>query len=154
MERASGHHSRRFSPLSRQALRAAALAAVAVAAAAAVAATAPQSHFSGHAAKTAEKEFSPYRATEDVSIGKFYLRKGRYDAAISRFQGAVQHDPRWATPHRYLGEAYEKKGDPRHAIAEYREYLKIRPSAKDAKKIEKRIADLSREIQVRDESGR
>ncbi len=123
--------------------------ALAFAAAVAVPAAASQKKSFGPAAKPQAPEFSPYRATEDVSVGKFYMRKGRYDAAISRFRGAAEHDPRWATPHLYLGEAYEKKGDPGHAIAEYREYLKIRPSAKDGKEIRKRIAQLSRQIQER-----
>jgi regulator of sirC expression with transglutaminase-like and TPR domain len=55
-------------------------------------------------------------------------------------------------PHLYLGAAYEKRGNPRQAVAEYETYLKITPYAKDAKKITKRIDKLTDEIKR--ESGR
>jgi tetratricopeptide (TPR) repeat protein len=83
-------------------------------------------------------------AQKDVQVGQFYMRIGKYDASISRFQGAAAHDPRWAVPHELLAEAFEKKDDLKHAIAEYREYLKIAPHAKDARKIKRRIEKLTR----------
>lgn len=85
------------------------------------------------------------RAEKDVQVGTFYLKSGRYYAAISRFKGAITHDPSWAVPHELLGEAYEKNRDPQRAIAEYREYLKMAPHAKDARKIERRVQKLTRE---------
>ncbi len=93
-----------------------------------------------------------YLASTDVEVGKFYLNKHKYDAAISRFDSAVKHDPGWADPYELLGEAYEKKEDPRRAIAGYRKYLDIKPYAKDAKKIEKRVEKLTREAKAQEAS--
>jgi Tfp pilus assembly protein PilF len=84
-------------------------------------------------------------AEKDAQVGRYYFRIGKYDAAISRFQGAIAHDPRWAEPHELLADAYEKKNDPQSAISQYREYLKIAPHAKDARKIEERMEKLARE---------
>ncbi|HEV2387118.1 MAG TPA: tetratricopeptide repeat protein [Candidatus Acidoferrales bacterium] len=90
--------------------------------------------------------YSPYQAEKEVEVGKFYLKKGKYDAAIIRFQNARKYKPDWALPHLYLGEAYDKQGDPKRAVVEYREYLKITPYAKDAGKISKRIDKLAEGI--------
>lgn len=84
-------------------------------------------------------------AKKDVQVGRFYLKIGKYDASISRFQSAVGHDPHWAPPHKFLGEAFQKKNDPKRAITEYREYLKLAPHARDAKKIERRLKELVRD---------
>ena len=172
MEAASRHHSKRISPAARRApLWAFAFAALAlsVPAAAALASpaampqspAAPQKKSSGQATKPtthakstkpaepaepAKSEYSPYLASQDVDVGKFYKNKGKYDAAISRFDSAVKHDPGWAVPYELLGEAYEKKDDPKRAIAEYRKYLEIKPYAKDAKKIEDRIEKLTQQV--------
>jgi tetratricopeptide (TPR) repeat protein len=93
-------------------------------------------------------------ASNDVEVGKFYLNKHKYDAAISRFDSAVKHDPGWADPYQLLGEAYEKKDDPKKAIADYRKYLDIKPYAKDAKKIEERIEKLTREAKEQEDGSR
>jgi tetratricopeptide (TPR) repeat protein len=141
MLRAFGHHNKRVCAASR--LRAVMLLAGLALAAVAASAQAP----SGAPRKTASQPpYNPYQATKEVEVGKFYLTKGKYDAAIVRFQNAVNDNPGWAVPHLYLGEAYEKRGNPKRAVAEYQTYLKITPYAKDAKKISKRIDKLSEEI--------
>ena len=91
-------------------------------------------------------------ASNDVEVGKFYLNKHKYDAAISRFESAVKHDPGWADPYELLGEAYEKKDDPKRALADYRKYLEIKPYAKDSKKIENRVEKLTREVKEQEAS--
>jgi tetratricopeptide (TPR) repeat protein len=158
MEAASRHHSKRVSPPARRApLWAAALAALALA----VPAGAAQQKKSPDQAASASKPAKPpasvntaspgydrYLASNDVNVGKFYKNKHKYDAAISRFDSAVKHDPGWAIPYELLGETYEKKDDPQRAIAEYRKYLKIKPYAKDAKQIEDRIEKLTRQIKA------
>ena len=148
MKYALRHHNKRVSSPARNAAWTIALAALFLAAFAAAAPLHPASRQEKPKPSTpsTRSEHSPYLATQDVDVGKFYRDKGKYDAAISRFKGAVRHDPEWALPHKLLGEAYEKKDDPKHAVAEYREYLKITPYAKDAKKIEKRIRQLTRKI--------
>jgi len=176
MEAASRHHSKRVSsPARRAPLWAAAFAALALSVPAAAAPAspatmpqspnAPQKKSSGQAAKPskppesaepakpAKPGYSPYLASQDVDVGKFYKNKGKYDAAISRFDSAVKHDPGWAVPYELLGETYEKKDDPKRAIAEYRKYLEIKPYAKDAKKIEDRIEKLTQQLKAQQPEG-
>ncbi len=88
--------------------------------------------------------WDPYHAHKNVEVGRFYLKKGRYDAAISRFQEALRYQPDNPEAFLYLGEAYEKKGDPARAVRNYREYLRLLPEAKNARKIRERIEKLSR----------
>lgn len=103
--------------------------------------------------KSNQPVLSRYDAERDVEVGTFYFKKGKYDAAISRYLSAIHHDPHWAEPHRLLGEAYDKKNDPKRAIAEYRIFLKITPYAKQAKKVERRVEELSAELK-KQERGR
>ncbi len=91
-----------------------------------------------------EGTFDPYRAEKNVEIGRYYLKKGNYDAAIERFEEATRYKPRFAIPQRLLGEAYEKKGDKAQALQAYQKYLEILPHAADADKVRKRIARLAR----------
>jgi len=87
-------------------------------------------------------EFNPLKAEKNLEVGRYYLRSGNYDAAIDRLKDALKYKSNFAAPHRYLGEAYEKKGRLEDAIRHYKRYLEILPSAEDAKKIQKRIAQL------------
>lgn len=93
-----------------------------------------------------EETFNPYRAEKNVEIGRYYLKKGNYDAAIERFEEAARYKPRFAVPQRLLGEAYEKKGDKAQAVQAYQKYLEILPHASDADKIQKHILRLKREL--------
>lgn len=84
------------------------------------------------------------KAAQDVDVGTFYMHKGDYGAAISRFEEAVQLNSRDAKARLLLAQSYEKQGDRTHAIKTYRDYLTEFPHASDQKKIQKKIAELSR----------
>jgi regulator of sirC expression with transglutaminase-like and TPR domain len=71
------------------------------------------------------------------------------DAAIDRFQDATTAKPGYAMPFRYLGEAQEKKGLRKQAIASYSRYLDLYPHAEDAGKIRKKIDKLRSEVERR-----
>ena len=86
--------------------------------------------------------FDPLHAGRSLEVGKFYLNKGSYDAAIDRFIEASNYQPSLAAPWRFLGEAYEKKHEYAKAIESYNKYLEILPRAPDAAKIKKNISDL------------
>jgi|SRR5579863_9479499 len=86
--------------------------------------------------------FDPLHAGRSLEIGKFYLNKGAYDAAIDRFIEASNYQPSVATPWRFLGEAYEKKREYGKAVEAYNKYLELLPHAPDAAKIKKSISDL------------
>ena len=86
--------------------------------------------------------FDPLHADRSLNIGKFYLNKGSYDAAIDRFVEASNYQPTLAAPWKFLGDAYEKKHEYAKAIESYNKYLQILPHAAEAAKIKKQISDL------------
>ena len=73
--------------------------------------------------------WDPLRAEKDIEVGKHYMSNHDFDAAIDRFQDAVQAKPGFALPFFYLGEAQEKKGQKRLAVKSYRKYLDLDPHA-------------------------
>jgi len=86
------------------------------------------------------------RADKDLEVGKYYMRKGDVDAAIDRFQDATEAKPGYAIPFRFLGEAYEKKGQKKPAVKAYQRYIDLYPHAEDGDKIRKKIEKLHQEI--------
>jgi tetratricopeptide (TPR) repeat protein len=93
-----------------------------------------------------QPKWDPMRADKDVEVGKYYLRKGDLDAALDRFQDAIEAKPGYAIPFRYLGEIYEKQGKKKPAVKAYQRYVDLYPSAEDAEKIRKKIEKLHEEI--------
>lgn len=94
-----------------------------------------------------EPVFEPFKAEKSVEIGMFYLKKKNYDAAIERFLDALRYKPGFARPHLLLGQAYEKKGQLDDAIMHYTAYLEVLPNADDAKKVRKKIEDLTKKVE-------
>jgi tetratricopeptide (TPR) repeat protein len=92
-------------------------------------------------------QWDPYKAEKALEVGRFYLKKKNYDAAIERFLECISYRPEYAVPHRLLGEAYEKKNVKEEAVKYYEKYLAILPQARDAEKIRKRIAELKKSVQ-------
>lgn len=90
--------------------------------------------------------FDPLHADRSLNIGKFYLNKGAYDAAIDRFVEASNYQPTLAAPWKLLGDAYEKKHEYAKAVESYNKYLQILPHAPDAAKIKKQISDLEEKV--------
>jgi len=93
-----------------------------------------------------QPKWDPLRAEKDLEVGQYYMKKGDIDAAIDRFQDAAEAKPGYAVPFRYLGEAYEKKGQRKPAVKAYQRYLDLYPHAEDGDKIRKRIEKLHQEI--------
>jgi tetratricopeptide (TPR) repeat protein len=91
--------------------------------------------------------WDPLRAEKDLEVGQYYMRKGDVDAAIDRFQDATTAKPGYAIPFRYLGEAQEKRGLRKQAIASYSRYLDLYPHAEDGDKIRKKIDKLRGEAE-------
>ncbi len=97
--------------------------------------------------------YDPYQAEKELEVGRFYLRRKHYDAAIARFRTALRYKPQWALPHRWLGEALEKKGDLEAARREYRTYLNLFPAAPDARRIQRKIMELERRLPHKPSGG-
>ena len=93
-----------------------------------------------------QPKWDPLRAEKDLDVGKYYMKKGDYDAAIDRFQDATEAKPGYAIPFRFLGECYEKKGKKKPAVKAYQRYLDLYPHAEDGDKIRKKIEKLNQEI--------
>jgi tetratricopeptide (TPR) repeat protein len=94
-----------------------------------------------------QPSYDPLRAEKDIEVGQYYMRKGDVDAAIDRFQDATTAKPGYAVPFRYLGEAQEKRGLKKQAIASYSRYLDLYPHAEDGAKIRKKIDKLRSEVE-------
>ena len=90
--------------------------------------------------------WDPLRAEKDIEVGEHYMHKGDYDAAIDRFQDAIEAKPGYAIPFRYLGEAQEKKGLKKQAIKSYQRYLDLYPRAEDGARIKKKLEKLYKEV--------
>jgi tetratricopeptide (TPR) repeat protein len=89
------------------------------------------------------QKYDPLPAEKDLDVGAFYMHKGDYDAAIARFEDAIQLKADYAKPRLLLAQVYEKKGDKRNAAKYYKEYLAVYPHAPDAKKVQERIEKLT-----------
>jgi tetratricopeptide (TPR) repeat protein len=93
-----------------------------------------------------QPKWDPLRADKDVDVGKYYMKKGDYDAAIDRFLDATEAKPGYAIPFRFLGECYEKQGKKKPAVKAYQRYLDLFPHAEDGDKIRKKVEKLHQEI--------
>ena len=100
------------------------------------------------ATKNAEDQpkWDPLRAEKDLEVGQYYMRIGKIDAAMDRFQDAIEAKPGYAVPFLHLGEAQEKKGMKRDAVKSYKRYLELYPHAEDKEKILKKIEKLQAEV--------
>lgn len=82
------------------------------------------------------------RATEDLSVARFYLDSGNLPAAYSRSQDAVKLLPDDPEAHFTLAEAAAKLNKRDEAIAQYQQCLKLDPIDKQAKAAKKALARL------------
>jgi tetratricopeptide (TPR) repeat protein len=95
------------------------------------------------------KPYEPPAASKSVEIGNFYLRRKRYNAALSRFQEAAATDSHYAPAYLGLGKVYEKIGLKQKALDAYHKYLDGLPSEKqadEAKDVHKAINRLQHDL--------
>ena len=95
------------------------------------------------------ERYDPYAAEKNIEVGKFYLKKKNYDAAIERFKQAIADRPGYALPHRLLGEAYEKKREYASAAEQYEKFLAIVPNSPEAADVRKRLDSVRKKIPKR-----
>jgi tetratricopeptide (TPR) repeat protein len=96
----------------------------------------------GSVAKPQEFSFNPVKSKRDVAVGDFYLKKGDFKAAISRYKEATQWNEGNAEAWLRVGEAEEKRGAPKAAKAAYEKYLALAPDAKNVPEVKKRLERL------------
>jgi len=88
-------------------------------------------------------------AWKSVEVGNFYLRRKKYRAALSRFQEAAKTDPYNPQACLGMGRVYERLGLKQKALENYRKYLDLLPSAKEAeesKEVQKAVARLEEQL--------
>lgn len=98
------------------------------------------------------KALVPPPAWKSVEIANFYLKRKKYNAALSRFQEALKTDPYYPPAYLGLGRVYERIGLKQKALEAYRNYLDILPSAKDAqeaKEVHEAITRIERGLKTR-----
>jgi tetratricopeptide (TPR) repeat protein len=103
------------------------------------------------------KPYVPPAAWKSVEVGNFYLRRKRYRAALSRFQEAAKTDPYYAPSYLGMGNVYDRLGLKQKALENYRKYLDLLPSSKEAEEardIQKAINRLERQLRSRHSSTR
>ncbi len=93
-------------------------------------------------AKERTYEFNPIQAENELKIGRFYMRRGRWKAAAGRFEEATKWNPQLADAYLLLGEAREKLKEWPAARAAYEKFLELAPSSKDAAAVRRRLARL------------
>lgn len=67
--------------------------------------------------------------------------KQAYEAAIAKFNQALEHEQTYGDAHRNLGIVFAKLNKQNQAVKHYRLYLKLKPKAKDKKEVLKIIND-------------
>jgi len=95
------------------------------------------------------KPYTPPSASKSVTVGDYYLKKKKYNAALSRYQEAVETDPYNPTGYLGLGRVYEKIGLKQKALASYQKYLDELPSekqAEEAREVHRAIDRLERSL--------
>ncbi len=83
------------------------------------------------------------QARAAYSIGNQHLFAGEGREAVTAYRKALSIYPSYAAGYRGLGLAFAQLDDKPSAIAAFKTYVKLAPSAKDVALIEKRIRNLS-----------
>ncbi len=86
-----------------------------------------------------EYAFNPIKAEDEVKVGGFYLKKGSYKAAASRFIEATKWNPGMAEAYFLLGEAEEKLKDKQAAREAWAKFLDLAPDDKRAEEVKKKL---------------
>jgi tetratricopeptide (TPR) repeat protein len=86
--------------------------------------------------------FNPLQASKELQVGNEYFKKHSYRAAAMRFREATKWNANLAEAWLRLGEAEEKRRNPKDAKEAYEKYLELQPESKEAADVRKKIAGL------------
>lgn len=84
-------------------------------------------------------------AGHEFFIGRFYFRKGRYQAAVGRFRYLLSHYPGTAAEEEalyYLGESYYRSQEQEKATSTFSQFLERYPNSEHALKARRRLTQL------------
>lgn len=88
------------------------------------------------------KPWNPHKADKDVEVGDFYLKRGNYRAAESRYKEALYWQDNHAIAHFRLGQTEEKLGNFTQARKYYSAYLDVLPDGEFANEARKGLERL------------
>ncbi len=71
-------------------------------------------------------------AWRSVEVGDFYLKRKSYRAALSRYKEAAKVDPYFPQAYLGMGKVYDRLGLQQKALENYKKYLDLLPSSKEA----------------------
>jgi tetratricopeptide (TPR) repeat protein len=89
-----------------------------------------------------EYAFNPLQAENELKIGNFYFKTGKYRSAAMRFQEATKWNEGYSDAWLRLGETEEKLKDSKAAKEAYTKYLELASDAKNAAEIRKKLQKL------------
>jgi tetratricopeptide (TPR) repeat protein len=89
-----------------------------------------------------EYSFNPLQAAKEIKIGDYYMKRGKYKAAIMRYTEATKWNTQSADAFFKLGEAQEKQEDDKAARIAYQHALEIEPDGKLSGEVKKRLEKL------------
>ena len=89
-----------------------------------------------------EYAFNPLQAENELRIGNFYFKTGKYRSAAMRFQEATKWNEGYSDAWLRLGETEEKLKDSKAAKEAYTKYLEFASDAKNAAEIRKKLQKL------------
>ncbi len=82
---------------------------------------------------------NPMEAERSIKVGTFYMHKGKYRAALQRFELAAKYNPRSPDAFYMVGEAEEKLNNKDEAKVAFEKVVKLAPNTKLAEEAQKKI---------------
>lgn len=76
--------------------------------------------------------------------GEIQRKLSKLPLAVEDFKRAISYDKNFAEAHYNLALVYEQQKKPHEAIAEYREYLRLAPSAADQNEVSAKLDELTK----------
>lgn len=86
---------------------------------------------------------NPFLTSTRVALGTHFLMSGKYADAEQTLLQAVEFDPSYAQSYKILGDTYLRLNDLQKALWAYTTYLELNPRAKDRKKVEHNIKQIT-----------
>jgi tetratricopeptide (TPR) repeat protein len=82
---------------------------------------------------------NPLESERNISVGNYYWRKGKYRAALNRYERATKYNPNSAEAFFKVGEAEEKLKNSDAAKTAYQKVITLAPDSKLAREAKKKI---------------
>ncbi len=89
-----------------------------------------------------EYSFNPLQSENELKVGNFYFKTGKYRSAAMRFTEATKWNDGNSEAWLRLGETEEKLKDPKAAKEAFTKYLALAADAKNAPEIRKKLQKL------------